>query len=371
DFPPDLKVYQFNEWVDPNRLLITSIEKENEDTHYYHGFLNIQTGTYTKFVEGSGLAPYYSAQTNMLYYWRIEDKMFSEERNMYVSWDMWRYAKPIDAPLSEKGTPFWREESLFNPNPQRVAELSYDETRQQWWAHPLVPANSPSLLAVTDVLQAQTLDVSPSQWFYPKFTRPELIEELGPEITQVNPHFQALFQPNGNQVLFLGIYWSILYDLQSGQACELDLGKLTVLGNSEFQAWAHYATWSPNGTMVYLTIPKMINPANSSDYQNLFLNLITGKKINIDANIVSGGFIWLDETTILTVRNTQNIQSQEGELISYNLLSGEIQVLGTYPAKTFQDIYINQTNDTLLRLCQQETATHTTQIAICKQPLFR
>jgi hypothetical protein len=323
---PNLRFGSFDQWVSDDLVLASIAEVTGDTGKSYIGFLNIQTGTFTKLAEGGGLAPYYSTQNNMLYYWRADDKMLNEEGTMVI-WDMWRYAKPIDAPLSEKGTPFWREESLFNPNPQPAAKLLYDETRQQWWSQPLVPANSPSLLAVTDILQAQTLDVSPSQWFYPKFTRPEFIEQHGEEITQVNPHFQALFQPNGNKVLFLGIYWSILYDLQSGQACELDLGKLDDLNNSEFQAWAHYATWSPDGRYLYLYIPKFLLPIKTADYRKVVLDTITGKSVPVP-NLEQDGQMWFDEQNLLLFIYADDPKNDRGVL--FNVVS-----------QTTQDIWAN------------------------------
>ena len=119
--------------------------------------------------------------------------------------------------------------------------LIADPTGQRLLYFPSLVSGQPRLLDVASrVEQAMSLNVA--QWQYPKYPKP-VQSMLTPSA------FQITWHPDGSRLVLYAQPWIFLFDMRSGQVCEIDLGRSEP---ENMPIWALEAKWSPNGRYLAL-----------------------------------------------------------------------------------------------------------------------
>ncbi|MEJ2557503.1 MAG: hypothetical protein P8186_15000, partial [Anaerolineae bacterium] len=91
----------------------------------------------------------------------------------------------------------------------------------------------------------EALQVNLDQWKYPKYPK-DVQSILAPSA------FQVTWRPNGSQLVFYTLPWTFLFDIETNQVCEIDLGPFRDETVKAMPIWAFEAKWSPDGRYLAL-----------------------------------------------------------------------------------------------------------------------
>jgi WD40 repeat protein len=91
----------------------------------------------------------------------------------------------------------------------------------------------------------EALQVNLDQWKYPKYPK-DVQSILAPSA------FQVAWRPNGSQLVFYTLPWTFLFDIETNQVCEIDLGPFRDETVKAMPIWAFEAKWSPDGRYLAL-----------------------------------------------------------------------------------------------------------------------
>ena len=91
----------------------------------------------------------------------------------------------------------------------------------------------------------ESLQVNLDQWKYPKYPK-DVQSILTPSA------FQVAWRPNGSQLVFYTLPWTFLFDIETNQVCEIDLGPFRDETVKAMPIWALEAKWSPDGRYLAL-----------------------------------------------------------------------------------------------------------------------
>jgi hypothetical protein len=91
----------------------------------------------------------------------------------------------------------------------------------------------------------EDLHVNLDQWKYPKY--PEDVQSTFAPST-----FQVAWRPDGSQLVFYTLPWTFLFDIETNQVCEIDLGPFRDETVKAMPIWALEAKWSPDGRYLAL-----------------------------------------------------------------------------------------------------------------------
>jgi len=119
--------------------------------------------------------------------------------------------------------------------------LIADPTGQRLCYFASLVSGQPRLLDVASRAE-QAMSLNVAQWQYPKYPKP-VQSMLTP------PAFRIAWHPDGSRLVFYAQPWIFLFDMRSGQVCEIDLGRSEP---ENMPIWALEAKWSPNGRYLAL-----------------------------------------------------------------------------------------------------------------------
>jgi WD40 repeat protein len=91
----------------------------------------------------------------------------------------------------------------------------------------------------------EALQVNLDQWKYPKYPK-DVQSMLAPSA------FQVAWRLDGSQLVFYTLPWTFLFDIQTNQVCEIDLGPFRDETVKAMPIWALEAKWSPDGRYLAL-----------------------------------------------------------------------------------------------------------------------
>lgn len=124
-----------------------------------------------------------------------------------------------------------------------------------------VTENQPQRLSTLSKV-AQTTNINLSRWEYPSL-----------EPWKTPGMYRMAWRPGTPQAAFYNSTYFFLADVESGQGCEIDLGKEK--GEGGFQLWAVVAQWSPDGRYLAMLTTAGVPPVRRVGLSILDMN--TGK----------------------------------------------------------------------------------------------
>jgi Tol biopolymer transport system component len=123
----------------------------------------------------------------------------------------------------------------------------------------------------TESKLAQPLPLSLKDWQYPKYSSDASL------LTNIS---QASWSPDGSKIIFYTNPWLFMFDTNTGQICEIDLGEATWGEGRTLPRWAFDVQWSPNGRYLSL-LTTAIEPGRLFPFSELMLLDVTTSSLQL------------------------------------------------------------------------------------------